>query len=832
MSGWTPADLLPAAWLVLLAVLLGHGLGRWGVPVPALAWAAFAGVLLALLAPSLLLGRVFAPVQSLVAFPPFGELAGSRGGGNPLHGDLLLQTIPWQAAVRRFLAAGEWPLWNPWTGAGAPLLANPQAQALQPLVWLALPLSLGRALGVEAALRVLVALVFTFVLLRHQGAGKPAALFGAAAYGGSGFLILYLGWPLASSAALLPLAVYATLRWLDGRDRASWAILVIALATVLAAGHPDTVLWVLLAAGGFALPRLPRGGAGWLAAVLTAGALTAPALAPASFQVSRSHRAAVTAGYAERVEAHFAGTGGWAGAASRGSLAAAGRRLLPVAAPNAFGNDRFGRFWGDEGNVNAAAGGFAGSAALLGALLALPALLTRRPPALAGERVAAVLVLLSVVLVARLPGVTLLFAQVPGLDRSPPFPRRAHMVLAFGVAYLGAAAVERWRRGALPPRRVLAGTVALAGVVSWGYLAHPFPEDPSALASLRLSSLALHLGVLAGAAGLLASRRLGRARWAAFVLVGLQAAELVVLHGPANPAAPAELFYPRAPALDFLAERAGGERVAGLGRALPPNVATVYGLADVRSDDPFKPWAVQRLLDPALPRARARRFAIGDTLAEATHPVLDLLGVRWVLAAAGRRPPPLERVYAGAGAAVYARPRPLERLFLPASASVAGAADGPAARPIPAWSRWTAANPDFAARSLVAPSPGRTGPWRSARPAEAVLEPRPRGSTRWSARAFLPEARLLATGIYQDGGWRVLVDGRPVPAVITNGTLVGVWLPAGELRVELLYRPPGFVAGCLAGALALALLVAVAVPPPAVGLRRPASYREARNLLD
>jgi hypothetical protein len=381
MSGWTPADLLPAAWLVLLAVLLGRGLGRWGVPVPALAWAAFAGVLLALLAPSLLLGRVIAPVQSLAAFPPFGELAGSRGGGNPLHGDLLLQTIPWHAAVRRFLAAGEWPLWNPWTGAGAPLLANPQAQALQPLVWLALPLSLGRALGVEAALRVLAALVFTFVLLRHQGAGKPAALFGAAAFGGSGFLILYLGWPLASSAALLPLAVYATLRWLDGRDRASWAILALALAAVLAA--------------------------------------------------------------------------------------------------------------------------------------------------------------------------------------------------------------------------------------------------------------------------------------------------------------------------------------------------------------------------------------------------------------AGRRPPPLERVYAGAGAAVYARPRPLERPFLPASASVAGAANGPAARPIPAWSRWTAANPDFAARSLVAPSPGHTGPWR------------------------------------------VLVDGRQVPAVITNGTLVGAWLPAGELRLELLYRPPGFVAGCLAGALALALLVAVAVPPPAVGLRRP-----------
>lgn len=821
MTGWSATDLLPALWLVVLAFLIDRGIRRWEVRMPAAGWTLAGAMVAALLAPALVTGRVLASAQKLTAFPPFLGSGAAAGAGNPLHGDLLFQVIPWRAAVRRFLFAGEWPLWNPWSGAGVPLLANPSAQALHPLAVLGLPLALAQRPAVEAGLRVLVAVVFMFLLLRHQGAGRPASLFGAAAFGSSGFLVLYLGWPLASSAALLPLAVYATVRWMDEGGRVTWVVLALALAAVLTAGHPDTILWVLLVAGLFAVsrtipPRVPaRRFVGWSAALVVAAALAAPVLVPTAFELPRSHRAAVTASRESRLEAGFARSGPWQGRSPREALAESARRLLPVAAPSSFGNNRFGAFWGEERNVNAASGGFAGSAALLGAVLALACLLgRRRAPGLAGERPAAGLVLVAAVLTAKLPAVPLLLAQIPGLDRSAGFHRRSHMVLAFGIAYLGAAAVERWRRGSLPPARVIAAALALAALVAWGYLAHPFPADPSALRTLRMGSLALHLGVLAVAAGLLASRRLGRARWAALVLVVVQAAELLILHAPANPTAPASLFYPRTPALEFLAEEADGERIVGLGNSLRANVASVYGIADARTNDPSKPWKIQRLLDPVLPRPG--RFAIADAVVRPDHPVLDLLGVHYVLVEPRRELPGLERAFAGDDASVWARPAPLDRLFLPTSAVVLAGEDAPGGGdPGPEWWRWTAANPDFAARSLVEPSPGHLDPWRAERPSGAWLGVESAEPTRWSARALLPEERLLASGIYQDGGWRVLVDGLSTPTVTTNGALVGAWLPAGEHRLELIYRPPGFLAGCLLAALALAVLAAVAVPPPA-----------------
>jgi hypothetical protein len=214
---------------------------------------AFAVALGVLFGSSLCGGQVLLPLDNLRGEVPFRLLPPTRPHGNLLQGDLIELVVPSLDAARRGLTAGRWPLWNSRVGAGMPLLADPQAQALAPLAILALPFSPLRGAAVIAALRVLLALVFTFLLLRRQGLGVGPSLAGALAFGLSGITLLWVGWPLASSAALLPAVLYALARLAGGgRWRRDALLLAVALAALLLAGHPETELYACLLAAAFA----------------------------------------------------------------------------------------------------------------------------------------------------------------------------------------------------------------------------------------------------------------------------------------------------------------------------------------------------------------------------------------------------------------------------------------------------------------------------------------------------------------------------------------------------------------------------------------------------
>jgi membrane protein YfhO len=67
--------------------------------------------------------------------------------------------------------------------------------------------------------------------------------------------------------------------------------------------------------------------------------------------------------------------------------------------------------------------------------------------------------------------------------------------------------------------------------------------------------------------------------------------------------------------------------------------------------------------------------------------------------------------------------------------------------------------------------------------------------------------RLLATSLPQPEGWRAAAGGRPLDTVTVDGAFLGVHIPAGVSRVELRFRPPGFMAGLGIGLLALAATI-------------------------
>lgn len=813
-------DLLPGLWLLLLALLLERLLRRWYDPLPPRVWALFALLLLALFGPVLVGGRLLLPLDSLRGETPFRQLAPTTPHGNLIQGDLIQLVAPSRQQVREALGEGRWPLWNPRAGAGLPLLADPQAQVLQPLAALSLPFSTARGAGVTATARVLLALVFTWLLLHRQGVGEGPAALAAVAWGTGGFLQLWLGWPLANTAAWLPVVLYALARC-DGGGLRDRLLLTAALAGLLLAGHPETVVYGLALAALFlasllrssTAPRTLLAGAAGSGAL--ALALTAPVWLPTALYLPQTLRFHV-------LEARASGTG-TSGTGALGdadtleeadrpsqALDRLSRSLLPVAAPNAFGNSRYGHYWGRD-NTNEDASGFCGTLTLLLAVLALPGLAGRsRFPQeramLAAGGAAVVWLALPPALLRPLAGWPVIGASA-AQDSHRPL-----LVLGLAVAYLAACTLARWQKGETRRVWLLPPAVGLAALLVWGYLGHADPADPATLEVLRLGWLRWQgrfLGV-----GCVVLWFGYRRRWLAPALALLVGAELFLAFHDANPPMPRRLDFPTPPPLAALEQRLAGSeggRMAALGAALPPNLASLYGLADARVYNPVEPASYAGLLGPLLevPRRNVPRLAVAD------HPVLDLLGVELLLTDAGVvLPPPLERVFEGPAGWVYRRPRALPRLFLPPAALVL---DTSGADPF--------AGADFHATAALPPGSPRV-PWRALETEASSLADLRFAPSHLSASAHLAESRLLVTSLYRQpgDGWRLLVDGEPAATFTANGPLLAAWLPAGEHRLDLLYRPPGLLAGCALAALGLVVFTLAWCPPP----RREAS-RGARR---
>jgi hypothetical protein len=755
VPAWSPADLLPGLYAGALGWLLAACLRRWfdGLPVGVLG--GFALAIAVLLGPELFGGKILLPLDNLRGHVPFSELAPTVPHGNLLQGDLIELVTPSLAAVRQSLADGRWPLWNAGVGTGMPLLADPQSQSLAPLALAAMVFSPARGAAVVAALRLWTALLFTFLLWRSQGLGESAAFAGALAFGLSGFLLLWLGWPLANSAALLPAVLYGVVRCDQAGGRRDSTLLVLAATSLWLAGHPETIFAVALFALLFLLDRVrerPSGRRRELAgrvtlALLVSLCLAAPVLLAAADYLPKTLRAA-------RLSETAAVPPQTGSSPAIPPLQDLALRWLPIVAPNAFGNSRFIHYWGLS-NTNEDASGFVGTATLLAALLACRA--SRR---FRQERLALVCA-----------GFCLLFLAAPlahpsGVAAKVLGSRRVLLLLAFCLAYLAACSWERWEQGERRLAATVSVAVALALLLVWAYVAHPHPTDPERLSVLRFGWLRWQERFLAVSAALLLFTPLRFRRLAVGALGVLVAAELLLAHRPANPPAPSQLAFPSTPPLAFLIAHGNEGRMAALGRALPPNLASLYGLRDARLYNPMAPAAYDRYLAPLIQEWWGEIPLFGAP----GHPLYSQLGVRYLLTAPGAAlPAPWQLAFAASSGWVYQRPS--EELF----------------------------------RLTAVGTPASVFSRREATDAAIALTAMPAGVD-----------RRLATSLYQDGGWTILADGRPAPPAPAEGPFVAALLPAGSRRLDLLYRPGAFLTGCLLAAFGLAALGALAAPPPTV----------------
>ncbi len=483
------------------------------------------------------------------------------------------------------LLHGRLPWWDPYEGAGAPLLAEGQAAALfPPTLLLALP----NGQFYEQLLLELVAGLSTFLLLRRLGLRRAAAVAGAAAFALNGTFTWLANAPF-NPVAFLPLLLLGLELARDAAGagrRGGWWLVSIAVALSLYAGFPETayidglfaLAWLVwrcfdLNCWHRARRMLIKAIFGVIGGVLIA----APMLIPFLTALSREN-----VGIHNGLESgmHLPGL-------------ALPQMLLPYVygPPLAFADPA-----GQLGNIWGRVGGFLGFSLVLLGLLGL--FLPRRR---AVKTWLAVWVLLAL---SRMYGVPLLggvFGVLPRMS-SVAFYRYAYPSVEFSFALLAASGIDEvadWTGSRKRLAGVLVGALVLLGLAVWQ--AHGLViqlSGGSGHSHWAWASIGWALVILLIAEALL----LFRPRWIAWGLAALLVADSGAMFGLHELSAPRQVHLDRTP-VTYLQRHLGNQRFFTLG-PIQPEYGAYWRIGSVNDDDVPVPnrWVafVHERLDPVV----------------------------------------------------------------------------------------------------------------------------------------------------------------------------------------------------------------------------------------
>jgi hypothetical protein len=785
----------------------------------------------ALIFPNLLRGRVF------------------------FQGDVSMVWFTQTQVLLRSLAAGSWPVWDPWQGFGQPFLANANVQLFYPPTWLLLLLPAQTYYSLYIFGHLVFGGLGLYLLARHLGLSRGGALLAAGVWMGSGPLLSFgKVWHHFGASAWIPWVLLATDRALTGeggRRTVAWGL---AVALQLLAGSVDVSLFTLLVVAGITLYRLVglwpsptayrKVGARIVVAAALAVALTAAQWLPSMDIVLGSVRSAMAGNERSFWSLHplqllqlvfpiFP----WVLAAHSPQLMRQPELYIPFV-PSIY--------------------------------LGLPALLFALAGIAVGPsdrrrlRLALAVVWLGGIgyaLGRHLPLYQLVSSAVPPL-RLLRFPSKAMVIPALAWALLvgigldavrgGTGSRKRFRNATLLPFSVatlaclgLALTLTL-GAERWGPLVlTTAPGDPTYQQLLAPLGRQLLLSGGLSAAALMLAWWISRGRGHGVVVVllaGIPVLDLVLAHQGLNNTAPGDFYSIRPRLLEALPR---GERLRvyvwdyslapGVRRPERFNMVPILqeGVRTSPREADFEMGTIQYLYPPTATRwgifgsfdldliglstMERQSMALLLRAAERTPSYLRLLqlgGVDFVVALHGDGHPGLLPVarFPGLFRApiyVFRVPDPLPRTY----------AVG-VARYVPERDQLKALIGEGfdPRREILLREPPTAAPAPDFNGTSRILEFRP--------DRVVIEAELNAAGyvVLLDGyerGWKAFVDGRRTPVLRANTLFRAVRVPRGRHIIEQVYRPRASIVGLAISALALALLVTTMLssssrsrPPP------------------
>jgi len=174
----------------------------------------------------------------IVFLLPYFERAGGVAGKYIWDEHCVDHTYPVAWLARQQVQEGFFPLWNPHSGAGLPLLANTLDESAVPhaLLKYFLPFPLGLELFI--AVKILIALTGAFALGRQFGGSRRAAILAAVIFTFTGFIALNVN-SVIGTVFVLPWCALGLHRMAERPRLGPWLLTAAAFGLSLLGGNPQ-----------------------------------------------------------------------------------------------------------------------------------------------------------------------------------------------------------------------------------------------------------------------------------------------------------------------------------------------------------------------------------------------------------------------------------------------------------------------------------------------------------------------------------------------------------------------------------------------------------------
>jgi len=619
-------------------------------------------------------GQLPIPSDTIIGlYHPFRDLyAEQYPNGIPyknfLITDPVRQQYPWRFSATENIAHSSLPVWNPYTMAGTPLLANFQTAAFYPLniIYLLLPFATGWSL--QIVLQPLLAGIFIYLYLRHLKLSQGAAGFGGIIFAFCGFSTAWLEWnTLVQSALWLPLIMLAIDKLGVSGNKFAWSLMyVFSLCAAFFAGHIQIFIYVYLFSTMYFFAR-------WFQKKRNSKILFLYLLLNSLFLLLTAVQWIPTLQFINLSARGVDQIYGW----QQPGWFIPWQHLIQFIAPDFFGNPTTLNYWG-EWNY----GEFVGYIGIFPLIMAFFALYNRQD-----KKTLFFGVFFFLSLIFSLPTI---FAELPyKLDiplLSTSQPTRLLFIADFSLAVLAALGLDFFLKTAKKWKVFYSlGIIGIILIGLWiavlyGHKLYPdFQIDHLLVAKRNLyiptfffvtASVILAVWVL-----FTTVRRFEKmldkqilAPLLLLFLLSLTIFDLLRFSQKFTPFTNNAYLYPATKSLSFLQDQKGQFRIMATdSRILPPNFSVMYQLQSIDGYDPLyirrygefvtaigrdkpdirPPFGFNRIITP-------QKF---------DSPFIDLLGVQYVLSLANINSPKLEKVFSEGETKIYKNKNTFPRAF-------------------------------------------------------------------------------------------------------------------------------------------------------------------------